>query len=574
MANDSSLVGGAGKFAFDLDSQKGVTHFLASLRASELTPEQKNEVRDLVFLYTNGDKDQSVKITIEQKVSAYGIKALPVANNPVSQQPVYEYGTSRPAPSFTPASPVMPSTPTPPIPPAQPAAPVPPPVQSAPAPVQTTPRPAVVETPASKAEPIPAAQVPPVASPETITQPQPAPAAAQYDPNQNLARIREIKSLVNEQVGNPVNLIDINNEVGREYMAALLDAMKKLNSGTSVVSAMKRLEEAYQTVEVVIKYNKQKPKPEVPAAQTQEPAPSPKGEPAQKAPSIVDPEEESQTDTNTRWEAPSDSSPEVTDQKPISIPVEYRKTLEPVTQPAPEPEKKIAASPELAAPVNQADNSSTPGNLPVEEAVNLDKDKTLEQRVPVAPAGSPAPIPGTRQRSEAEAESTWGPATDTIRPLEGGESGFDKKPSAGLAEKSTSLADSKDKLKSIHDLPKASSLETSSVSGDPLFTKEVDQGLEHLLSEWSLFKKSGLFGTGPKGREHPLFKKISGLQIPLLLAGRFEGATQEIKQSVTDYMNGWRYEQGIIYEQGETFEHYLRRVIRHILDLQKNKRPS
>ena len=36
-------------------------------------------------------------------------------------------------------------------------------------------------------------------------------------------------------------------------------------------------------------------------------------------------------------------------------------------------------------------------------------------------------------------------------------------------------------------------------------------------------------------------------------------------------MNGWRYEQGLIYEQGETFEHYLRRVIRHILDLQKNK---
>ena len=108
-------------------------------------------------------------------------------------------------------------------------------------------------------------------------------------------------------------------------------------------------------------------------------------------------------------------------------------------------------------------------------------------------------------------------------------------------------------------------------SGDPLYTPEIDQGLEQLLSEWSIFKKSGLFGTGPKGREHPLFKKMAGLQIPLLLAGRFEGATQEIKQSVTDYMNGWRYEQGLIYEQGETFEHYLRRVIKHILDLQKTR---
>lgn len=39
-------------------------------------------------------------------------------------------------------------------------------------------------------------------------------------------------------------------------------------------------------------------------------------------------------------------------------------------------------------------------------------------------------------------------------------------------------------------------------------------------------------------------------------------------------MNGWRYEQGIIYEHGENFEHYLRRVIKHIIDLQKKKRTS
>jgi len=107
------------------------------------------------------------------------------------------------------------------------------------------------------------------------------------------------------------------------------------------------------------------------------------------------------------------------------------------------------------------------------------------------------------------------------------------------------------------------------VAGDALFTQQVDDGLNQLLSDWTLFKKSGLFGTGPKGSEHPLYLKIKDLQIPLLLAGRFDGATREIKQSIADYMNGWRYEQGIIYEQGETFDHYLRRVIRHILDLQK-----
>ena len=137
--------------------------------------------------------------------------------------------------------------------------------------------------------------------------------------------------------------------------------------------------------------------------------------------------------------------------------------------------------------------------------------------------------------------------------------------SAYADSKITSLAESK-----LRTQPPVAPVSTAPAAPtDPLFAKEIDDGLDQLLSEWSLFKKSGLFGTGPKGREHPLFKKVAGLQIPLLLAGRFEGATQEIKQSITDYMNGWRYEQGIIYMPGETFERYLRRVIRHILDLQK-----
>ena len=129
------------------------------------------------------------------------------------------------------------------------------------------------------------------------------------------------------------------------------------------------------------------------------------------------------------------------------------------------------------------------------------------------------------------------------------------------------MAESPTPLKSVSDLRARDSL--ADAGGDPLKTTEVEDGLHQLLSDWTLFKKSGLFGTGPSGVQHPLYLKVKNLQIPLLLAGRFEGATQEIKQSITDYMNGWRYEQGIIYEQGETFDHYLRRVIRHILDLQK-----
>ncbi len=97
----------------------------------------------------------------------------------------------------------------------------------------------------------------------------------------------------------------------------------------------------------------------------------------------------------------------------------------------------------------------------------------------------------------------------------------------------------------------------------------MQAGLEQLLSEWKLFRSSGFLGTGPKGIEHPLYKKISALPMAAVVAGRFEGVTPEIKQSLTDYMNGWRYEQGIIHEMGETFENYLRRVIKQILTRQR-----
>lgn len=98
---------------------------------------------------------------------------------------------------------------------------------------------------------------------------------------------------------------------------------------------------------------------------------------------------------------------------------------------------------------------------------------------------------------------------------------------------------------------------------------EVTTGLRQLLSEWTLFKSSGLFGTGPSGIDHPLYKKLNTLPMQAVIAGRFEGSTTQIRQSISDYMNGWRYEEGVVFDYGESFEHYLRRVIRHILDKKK-----
>src|SRR3989344_35020 len=446
--------------SFDLHSQAGVMSLLASIRGSQLSATAKNELRDLVFLYTNGGGDNSVRLALEQKLATHQITPIVPVAKPAPEAPApaptLSFGSSRPAPVFKqkPVSAPVATAPKTPEPVVAVPTPAPAPIPVSPTEVKVTVQSAPIApatpAPVSAPAPQPATEVP-KAAPVMPAAPAPA-AAAPVENVEYLNRIREIKSAVNSKVGNPVNLVDINNEVGREYMNALLDAMKRLSGGVGgIIPAMERLETAFKAVEVAV----------------------------------------AEHDKNGGTMPVSSAS--------VSQPVA---TPTPAPVPTPEPEKIISGF----------DAMPTPEPEP-------------KAPTPVPPAPAPA---------------IHSVATDA-------------------------------KIMTPADLPAAESVATS-ITGDPLMTREIDDGLEQLLSDWSLFKKSGLFGTGPHGREHPLFKKIAGLPIPLLLAGRFEGSTQEIKQSITDYMNGWRYEQGIIYEQGEPFEHYLRRVIKQILDLQK-KRP-
>ena len=464
MMNVSSLPT-SGHMPFSLDTQSGIADVLAAIRVSDIESAHKNELRDLVFLYTNGGKDQTVRLSLEQKISSFNLKPAPKkapAQKPLPPPP--KIGTYRNAPSFS--VPYVAPEPKKEVAftqaPAWKPAPV---VEEVMAPVAPEPAP----TPAPAPQPQPVVQSIPV-----ISQ-----AATTPDQQQYLERIREIKSIVNEKVGNPVNLVDIDNEVGREYMGALLDAMKKLNTGSSAASAMQRLEESFQMVEQTLK------------AYAVEGAKIP-------------------------------SAPEVAVEAPRHVPEPESMSVEPLPEPM---MPQVSKAPLTPPPMPRVE---TPVEVPVQ----------------AAPVIQPYQAPSQFEHMQAEV------------------------PRAPIVSQFSSLADLAEKPHSPYDLP--TSLTPQPTAGsDVLFSAAVDDGLDQLLAEWSIFKKSGLFGTGPKGREHPLFKKMATLQIPLLLAGRFDGATQEIKQSVTDYMNGWRYEQGLIYEKGETFEHYLRRVIRHILDLQK-----
>ncbi len=526
MDQDSSLVS-----KFDFNSQAGIKAVLLSVRQSELTTDEKNEIRDLIFSYTNGGGDESVKIALEQKLSAHNVKLVApkvsVSNpTPVTPAPILPFGSYRPIPSFrvpvvaqpvpfikkvadTPASPVTPPVLTPEIvpEPQTPVVPVSPAVEQSVS-VEVP----LVSTPVIQVQAVP---VPVTPTPQMTVPIQPVPAPQPVVNTKYLDRIREIKSSVNSKVGNPVNLVDINNEIGREYMNALLEAMKKLNAGSIVEldKAMQRLEISFIAVEKAIT-DHQNIVPEKPTQQPFEP-------------SIQVPVP---TETQSFTPAPMPATAQVP-VAPVQIPVS-----------------------QISVPV-------------------VEEPQILENILPPTPTPIPVPKPAPVFVAPEPVVPT-APGSFNLASIGEEASGYSSPNPVNNIElrKIPSLAEERKNL-TPQDLPERLSTASDTIT-NPLFSGEIDSGLDQLLSDWSLFKKSGLFGSGPKGREHPLYLKISGLQIPLLLAGRFEGANQEIKQSITDYMNGWRYEQGIIYEQGETFEMYLRRVIKHILDLQKRRNPS
>jgi hypothetical protein len=493
--------------AFTFDTPQAVMHVLASVRKSDISANDKNSLRDLILSYTNGGKDPSLKIQIEQKLASLAVQPLPQTTSSASVAVLgLEFGSSRNVPaSFTASAPVAKPIPVSAVPAQQPT-PVPQvsaPVASAPAPQPTPVAPASlpvvpVSTPAPQSTAVPVSPVP------------------NADNSAALARVREIKSIVNEKIGNPVNLVDIDNKVGREYMSALLEAMKKLSSGVNSASTMQRLEAAFIEVEQVL----EQPRP--PVEPTISRIPVPVSEPTPVTAKSLTPEPPT---------APAPAQPQAAP-TPVLVapvpPVPKQEPVVPIVDPLPQP----AIAPVMAVP--EPEPAPKPKPVPVE--VPQPTEQSTEQNA--YPASTPIE------------DKRWNAAAASIKPTP-------IKP----------LSESAEPLKSISDVPTQDSI--TNKDADPLQSQEVSDGLNQLLADWMLFKKSGLFGTGPKGSSHPLYQKIKDLQIPLLLAGRFEGATQEIKQSITDYMNGWRYEQGIIYEQGETFDHYLRRVIKHILDLQK-----
>ncbi len=452
--------GAVAKKSFDLSSQTDALALLNYVRGKAMDPELQNVTRNMILDYVftpnhNLFTQITENLTLIDNVEVFDSRSNNEAQTVSlkAEEPVLpraSFGSARPKPIFAQNLPTTP-TPTPtaaPLPDLKP----------------TTVKEEVVQTEdvvssASEVDPVPAVPVP-------------------DSPVDHLGRIKEIKKLVNEKVGNPVNLIDANNEVGREYMNALLDAMKKVHGGESsaVTAAMQRLETAYESVEKTLK----------------------------------------ETPLDTIETTPTPVAATMT-AAPVSGFAAAAKSVEPT--PAPE----VTAAEPISAPV--AD--------PVPE--------------PVTPATVPKSEPSAPEVSLEPLQDSPEPAV----------------PSAGgLKSLATDLQNESIEKEKNTPVPEVA---PASTNADPLMDPKITNGLDQLLSEWSLFKSSGLFGTGPSGREHPMYKTLAALPMSSVVSGRFEGASTEVKQSLTDYMNGWRYEQGMVHEIGETFEHYLRRVITAIL---------
>ena len=492
-------------------------------------------------------------------------------------------------------------------------------------------------------------------------------------------RIREIKRFVNTKIGNPVNLVDLDNQIGRAYMTALLAAMQSVDNetGRAGPEEMSELEKIFTQVQTILLQSREE-KPSEEVTQTDESLPTSQQDEASKksagvevssavdkevgdrvpnvqdqsqvqtkpkspttpepniAPDIVDRSDQNEpegevsvskpTKEQLQKDTPKDPSPapvagevkvKTTDLKAQPVPSEKEVEPPPAPEPAPQmpapepshqepgpvaPEKgehtrfdsqvprpglgqaSAQVKPTPVSPV-ASDNvpkpqvpPQPPADSPTPESVSL--PATPKPPTPPEPAPQmPAPEPSHQEPEPAEAISQGTvPDEPTAPPIQGNPvpvRPVTEAPAPTVVEEKKQRASSA-QLSAVNDTEPnidtqleqldAVAAAQNKYSGDPLHAPEVDMGLEQLLTEWSLFKSSGLFGTGPSGREHPLFKKLAPLMVNDILLGRFEGSRPEIIQSITDYMNGWRYEQGIVYQSGETFEAYLRRVIRYIID--------
>ena len=570
---------------FDVRSWNGLAHILQTAREAGYADEQYCDLRDTVLAYAQSGGDQNLKTKLDAHIDALTGASTPKITNsepttqedkPKPQEKLIEersevallplrvpvrVGMSRPKPGFATkpsASPVIEEQRSPQMPQAelqevverkapQSDASVPDDLPVDGYDLAVEPDDVPTELPATDAE---TPEEAPVAS-DIVAAPVP-----EEVPSLEVAkdRIAEIKRSVNESIGNPAVLMSTHNEVGRTYMRALLDALKASSGGQpegSLAEKMQKLEAAYKALladEVTA------PPASVAPTQKETEVPEVAPEPAITEVPLVT------KDTEDTLPTPSEEIIE-SPQEPPSLAPEKREEAENddadlmlhERAAAPKEERKIpiAAMPKIAS-------IPSLGELP-------EQQQPTEERKPVLPKFEPAKLPEPMPEPPIapvtkEATAPLQPQPVAVAPA----APMSEPPKAPLPKTVFRNAPEVSKVTIPQDKVVMPSKEDSE-----LMTPQISQALEQLLKEWDIFKSSGVFGMGPGGAEHPLYEQIGSLPMSHVMTGRFERATPNVKQSIRDYVDAWRHEQGISYQPNETFETYLRRVIQRILKRQR-----
>lgn len=591
---------------FDLRSQQGVADLLRQVRSSALPAGTKSQVRELVLRYTQGGGDPGVREELEQLLGKLHLSggsqkqkseadksvsapAQPEPSNtspsPASSStqqnigsrrvPVFAAGPKASSSDLSGTTPTTqehtradePNVETPPSPAVAPlgAARPKPSMSFSPTSVKDTPAATEGAPQVENQTPPPVPQ--PAPAPEPESKPAPAPAAQSTN---HLARIQEIKKEVIALVGNPVNLVDIDNAVGRQYMTALLEAMKKSNGGTAAEAsaAMADLENAFVAVQGVARHgladhaaaDPVEPKIEVqqdavPDSMTLPVVPEP-------APII---EEVSEPPTPEPAPAPEPPVDAVSEQINVPVGSEEKASADIAPTPAPAPQPPTPPAPPVAPTTGLTENLAS-DSAEWAEAVATDEQMVDQAANNSAQTEEAQPTLGGSPLHDIPSYGYSQPSRTVFAPIHAERPLGQKAPAPAQPEPQPTVPPV---VPPVPEAPVPSvapdSVQHAHSMGTDLMSPNITAGLSQLLSEWKIFKSSGLFGMGPGGIDHPLFQKIKNETMIGVTGGTFDGATPEIQQSINDYINGWRYEQNIFPQHSETFEHFLRRVVKKVL---------
>lgn len=571
--------------SFDFNSWEGLARLLSHARAADMDDDTYQTLRDTVLLYARSGGDNALRQQLEKKAQLLEsvVPRPPAASHRAGDAPP-PADAPEPAPEKSEHPALRPLAPARPLPSFARSAAFPSgPRTAAKKPVQT-PLPASAATPpvAAAVPAPPAAHTPPRTEDKKAHRPASAPhtsdtdaapasrsaassdtllpkieelhpsASAPVSDSEYRARIAHIKQSVAQHVGNPVAIVDTDNTVGRAYMTALVGALKALGGGTAAerAQALSVLEKEYATLL------------ELDAARDAQNAPPEAGQ-------------DTASVSHTRPEMSSSPTP-----SPSASPQQENNADTPPPSPAvPPPSRQQSPPPAVAPPPPPPPAPPTPSVaappvLPEKEAAS---EKSTAQPAPPAHrlrslADMPDALatPPVRKKKETPADTSALSAAPAVTPQPSSPpSRAARPPSKQPQKKETPAPKQKEKdaplpaaaSPAVEDAPPPS----AHAQKNQLVETKVTAALEQLLGDWYLFGASGFLGTGPSGSNHPLYKRIAPLHMASVLAGRFEGATSETVRTLKDYVNAWRDEQGIAYVPGETFEHYLRRVVTRIL---------